>query len=122
MAELILYVNGNNLKLKYLMNYNLLILTIMNRENYERLKEAHVLECNNGITDNLINKHIFELRIFPKKNLFKFGDLVSIPEVGEYGYIENFNSDGTLFIKKNFSDIGRDYLFEYVKKIGKKTQ
>tara|TARA_Y100000389_G_scaffold121347_1_gene118770 strand:- start:1940 stop:2224 length:285 start_codon:yes stop_codon:yes gene_type:complete len=93
----------------------------MNSINYKILIEAHMLECNNGITDNLINKHIFELRIFPKKNIFELGELVSMPEFGEYGYIEKFNSDGTLFIKKHFSDIGRDYSFNFIKKIEKKT-
>ena len=94
----------------------------MNPENYKRLKDAHMLECNNGITDNLINKHIFELRIFPKKNIFELGEYVSMPQFGEFGYIENFNSNGTLFIKKNFSDIGRDYSFNYIKKIEKQIK
>ena len=93
----------------------------MNPENYKTLIDAHMMECNNGITDNIINKHIFELRIFPKKNIFELGELVRMPEFGEYGYIENFNSNGTLFIKKNFSDMGRDYSFNCVEKIETKT-
>lgn len=91
----------------------------MNNENYEKLLNKHINEGSYGITNNLINKHIFELRIFPKINEFELGEYVSMPQFGEYGYIENFNSDGTLFIKKNFSDMGRDYSFDFVKKIEK---
>lgn len=91
----------------------------MNNENYEKLLNKHINEGFDGITNNLINKHIFELRIFPKINEFELGEYVSMPQFGEYGYIEKFNSDGTLFIKKNFSDMGRDYLFDFVKKIEK---
>lgn len=91
----------------------------MNNENYKKLLNKHINEGSYGITNNLINKHIFELRIFPKINEFELGEYVSMPQFGEYGYIENFNSDGTLFIKKNFSDMGRDYSFDFVKKIEK---
>ena len=94
----------------------------MNLENYKKLRDSHVQECSNGITNILINKHIFELCIFPKKNVFELGEYVSMPQFGEFGYIENFNSNGTIFIKKNFSDMGRDYSFDFVKKIEKQIK
>lgn len=94
----------------------------MNIENYKNLRDSHIQECGNGINKKIINKHIFELAIFPKNNEFELGEYVSMPQFGEFGYIENFNSNGTIFIKKYFSDMGRDYSFDLVKKIEKQIK
>ena len=88
----------------------------MDIENYEKLLKQHTIECSGGVTTKLLNKHKHEVHIFPEKNYFEVGEKVHIPDINEYGYIENFNSDGTFFIKKHFSDIGRDYPRNFVKK------
>ena len=92
----------------------------MNSENYKQLLKKHVEESEQGITHDLIKKHKYELAIFPKINEFKLGEHVHMPKFNEYGFIENFNSDGTLFIKINISDLGRDYSPIFVKKIESK--
>ena len=94
----------------------------MNIENYKMLLDKHLEDCVNGINKKILNKHIFEISIFPKINKFELGEYVSMPTFGEFGYIENFNSNGTLFIKKNISDMGRDYSFDFVKKIEKQIK
>jgi|TARA_B110000285_G_C15132181_1_gene624409 hypothetical protein len=93
----------------------------MNNENYEKLLNKHINEGFDGITRDLLNRHIYELTIFPKENEFKVGEYVSMYEFEEYGYIEKFNLNGTMFIKKNFSDMGSDYSFNFVKKIEKNS-
>ena len=94
----------------------------MNKENYKILLDKHIDDCLNGITKQILNKHIFEIFIFPKINEFELGEYVSMPQFGEFGYIEKFNSNGTLFIKKHFSQMGRDYSFDFVKKIEKQIK
>tara|TARA_Y100000768_G_scaffold387873_1_gene380767 strand:+ start:515 stop:799 length:285 start_codon:yes stop_codon:yes gene_type:complete len=94
----------------------------MNKENYKMLLDKHNDDCVNGITKQILKKHIFEIFIFPKINEFELGEYVSIPQFGEFGYIEQFNSNGTLFIKKHFSHMGRDYSLDFVKKIEKQIK
>jgi hypothetical protein len=68
----------------------------------------------------LINTRLYELAIYPEINTFKIGEKVRIRDCFNNfseGYIENFNADGTIFIKINFSDMGADYSRNFVSKI-----
>lgn len=93
-----------------------------NTQLYKELLISLVQEIENTKVDiDLINKHKFELAIFPKKNIYKLGDKVRI-YWGNYkpvptGYIQQFNANGTLFIKMNEGDIGADYNYSMVEKI-----
>ena len=93
-----------------------------NSELYKKLLRGFICEIENTKVDiDLINKHKFELAIFPKKNIYKLGDKVRI-YCGNYkpfptGYIQNFNANGTLFIKMNEGDMGADYNYDLIEKI-----
>mgnify|MGYP001495992961 CR=1 FL=1 len=66
------------------------------------------------------NKKVYELFISPEINKFNLGETVKTRDCfgnEDIGYIENFNADGTIFIKKNISDMGRDYDRIFVSKI-----
>lgn len=67
-----------------------------------------------------LSKSIYEMVIYPEINNFEYGEKVNITDCfnnKDVGYIENFNADGTIFIKINISDIGRDYDRNFVSKI-----
>jgi hypothetical protein len=72
-------------------------------------------------SDKLIsNKYLYEAYISPEKNIFSIGEKVNVRDCFNNlstGYIENFNSNGTIFIKENFSDIGRDYSRNFISKL-----
>ena len=67
-----------------------------------------------------LNKFLYEAYIYPEKNTFIIGEKVMVNDCFNnvsIGYIENFNSNGTIFIKENFSDIGRDYSRNFISKL-----
>jgi len=67
-----------------------------------------------------LSKSIYEMVIYPEINNFEYGEKVNIRDCFNnkgVGYIENFNADGTIFIKIDISDIGRDYDRNFVSKI-----
>tara|TARA_Y100000389_G_scaffold69801_1_gene66507 strand:- start:19458 stop:19781 length:324 start_codon:yes stop_codon:yes gene_type:complete len=56
----------------------------------------------------IISKHAYESAIFPIRNQFsKVGEKVFVD--GIVGEICDFNSNGTLYIKTDGCDMGRDY-------------
>jgi hypothetical protein len=68
----------------------------------------------------MINRHKFELSIFPIKNIYNLNEMVEINMYGRYpekGYIKGFNDNGTLFIKQVEDDLGRDYSIKNIKKL-----
>ena len=68
----------------------------------------------------ILNKQLYEVYIHPVKNIFEIGEKVNVRDCFNQvssGYIENFNADGTVFIKENFSDIGRDYDRKFISKL-----
>jgi hypothetical protein len=67
-----------------------------------------------------LSKTIYEMVIAPEVNTFDYGEKVNIRDCFNntgVGYIENFNADGTLFIKTDIIDMGRDYDRNFVSKI-----
>lgn len=93
----------------------------MNKESYTKLLLKHIEEAKNSVDKDLIDKHIFELAIFPKKNHFKMGEKVKL-YWGNYrpyptGYIKKFNPNGTLFIQMDGGDIGADYRYSMIEKV-----
>ena len=91
----------------------------MNSLSYQTLLDKFIRESRDDVDYKLISKHKFELAIFPQLNQFKLGEevLIDIDNLSYTGFIENFNSNGTLFIKTNFSDIGKDYSLSFIKKL-----
>lgn len=67
-----------------------------------------------------ISKKIHEMVIAPEVNIFDYGEKVNTTDCFNnkgVGYIENFNADGTLFVKIHISDIGKDYSRNFISKI-----
>ena len=92
----------------------------MSKTQYKKLLNKHIEELKTKDIDNkLKSKHIHEIIIFPEKNFFEIGEEVEIIDnysgTIQTGFIENLNSDGTIYIKTHFSDLGRDYSRKFVK-------
>jgi len=72
------------------------------------------------MNEKTLSKKMYEIVIAPEVNTFDYGEKVNIWDCFNnkaVGYIENFNADGTLFVKIHISDIGRDYDRNFVSKI-----
>ena len=92
----------------------------MDKNGYINLLNKFIEESKGGVNKKMINRHNFELSIFPIKNIYNLNEMVEININGRYpekGYIEGFNNNGTLFIKQGKEDLGRDYDIKNIKKI-----
>ena len=90
---------------------------IIKQDDFARLIPMSVIESEEQVLEvlensinfesgekKLINTHIYEVAIYPEINNFKIGEQVKIRDCFnnfKEGYIENFNADGTIFIKIN---------------------
>lgn len=92
----------------------------MDKNVYINLLNKLIEESKSGIDKKMINRHKFELSIFPIKNIYNLNEIVEINMYGRYtekGYIKGFNDNGTVFIKQGKEDLGRDYDIKNIKKI-----
>ena len=92
----------------------------MDENGYINLLNKLIEESKSGIDKKMINRHKFELSIFPIKNIYNLNEMVEINMYGRYpekGYIKGFNDNGTLFIKQGKEDLGRDYNINSIKKL-----
>lgn len=84
----------------------------MDMNRYIDLLNKFQEESKGGLNKKMINRHKFELSIFPIKNIYNLNEMVEINVNGRYsekGVIKEFNNNGTLFIKQGDDDLGRDY-------------
>jgi hypothetical protein len=92
----------------------------MDNNVYINLLNKFQEESKGGLNKKMINRHKFELSIFPIKNIYNLNEMVEINMYGRYpekGYIKGFNDNGTLFIKQVEDDLGRDYSIKNIKKL-----
>jgi hypothetical protein len=92
----------------------------MDNNVYINLLNKFQEESKGGLNKKMINRHKFELSIFPIKNIYNLNEMVEINMYGRYpekGYIKGFNNNGTLFIKQVEDDLGRDYSIKNIKKL-----
>lgn len=93
----------------------------MDTEQFKNLLSNFSNEADQNLDQTLINRLKYELHIFPDINHFYLGEEVKITLQNNTfsGFIEAFNHDGTLFIKMNYSDLGRDYNRCFISKLNK---
>jgi hypothetical protein len=92
----------------------------MEEKEYINLLNKFQEESKGGLNKKMINRHKFELSIFPIKNIYNLNEMVEINVNGRYsekGVIKEFNNNGTLFIKQGEDDLGRDYSIKNIKKL-----
>lgn len=87
---------------------------------FTQLQANHARDIKNVSTPEayttLLERHMYEVAIFPKINTFRVGDYVHMAGLWK-GKICAFTSDGRLFIKEGEDDLGRNWGPQNVEKL-----